>query len=271
MLAAARKRNLHVEHHDATALPYEHQFDAVFSNAALHWIPASPANKQCSPESTAHSAQAAASSPRWAATATSPPSAPPFRPPRALRNRRRSHRRQLLPLTRDLSPPPRSRRLHRSIHRTHPPPHPTHQWHGSWLNTFRNGVLDQLYPTDRAQPSPTPSLYSNPSSATPTATGPPTTSASVSTPPKECPAQKSSVQTFSISPFETPHQRLVFTVPPSRDVAESPPKPLLNQSKPIFSPVSINFHHLESTSQSLSGRSPCPSANNPPTLLQPLQ
>jgi trans-aconitate methyltransferase len=38
MLAAARKRNLHVEHHDATALPYEQQFDAVFSNAALHWI-----------------------------------------------------------------------------------------------------------------------------------------------------------------------------------------------------------------------------------------
>ena len=38
MLAAARKRNLHVEHHDATALPYHHQFDAVFSNAALHWI-----------------------------------------------------------------------------------------------------------------------------------------------------------------------------------------------------------------------------------------
>src|SRR6266567_563654 len=37
MLAAARQRNLHsargftVDHHDATALPYHHQFDAVFS------------------------------------------------------------------------------------------------------------------------------------------------------------------------------------------------------------------------------------------------
>jgi trans-aconitate methyltransferase len=38
MLAAARLRNLNVEQHDATALPYEDQFDAVFSNAALHWI-----------------------------------------------------------------------------------------------------------------------------------------------------------------------------------------------------------------------------------------
>src|ERR1700759_4696891 len=38
MLVAARQRNLHVEHHDATALPHHQQFDAVFSNAALHWI-----------------------------------------------------------------------------------------------------------------------------------------------------------------------------------------------------------------------------------------
>src|SRR5258707_4935797 len=44
MLAAARQRNLHSAHrlifeqHDASALPYRHQFDAVFSNAALHWI-----------------------------------------------------------------------------------------------------------------------------------------------------------------------------------------------------------------------------------------
>jgi trans-aconitate methyltransferase len=41
MLAAARQRsagNLTFEQHDATALPYHQQFDAVFSNAALHWI-----------------------------------------------------------------------------------------------------------------------------------------------------------------------------------------------------------------------------------------
>jgi SAM-dependent methyltransferase len=38
MLEAARKRNLNVEQYDATALPFNNQFDAVFSNAALHWI-----------------------------------------------------------------------------------------------------------------------------------------------------------------------------------------------------------------------------------------
>jgi trans-aconitate methyltransferase len=38
MLAAARLRHLQVEHHDATDLPFQQQFDAVFSNAALHWI-----------------------------------------------------------------------------------------------------------------------------------------------------------------------------------------------------------------------------------------
>jgi SAM-dependent methyltransferase len=40
MIAAARKRNLSVELYSADALPYSNQFDAVFSNAALHWIPA---------------------------------------------------------------------------------------------------------------------------------------------------------------------------------------------------------------------------------------
>ena len=38
MLEAARARGLNVELHNADALPYQHQFDAVFSNAALHWL-----------------------------------------------------------------------------------------------------------------------------------------------------------------------------------------------------------------------------------------
>jgi trans-aconitate methyltransferase len=41
MLAAAHQRNargLTFEQQDATTLPYHQQFDAVFSNAALHWI-----------------------------------------------------------------------------------------------------------------------------------------------------------------------------------------------------------------------------------------
>ena len=44
MVAAARERSARsahpftVDHHNATALPYREQFDAAFSNAALHWI-----------------------------------------------------------------------------------------------------------------------------------------------------------------------------------------------------------------------------------------
>jgi len=38
MLEAARKRDLQVEQHSADELPYNLQFDAVFSNAALHWV-----------------------------------------------------------------------------------------------------------------------------------------------------------------------------------------------------------------------------------------
>jgi trans-aconitate methyltransferase len=40
MVAAARERGLTVDHHPVQALPYDSQFDAAFSNAALHWISA---------------------------------------------------------------------------------------------------------------------------------------------------------------------------------------------------------------------------------------
>ena len=39
MVAAARERGLEVDHASLTQLPYGGEFDAVFSNAALHWIP----------------------------------------------------------------------------------------------------------------------------------------------------------------------------------------------------------------------------------------
>ena len=38
MLEAARSRGLNVELHSVDELPYRNQFDAVFSNAALHWL-----------------------------------------------------------------------------------------------------------------------------------------------------------------------------------------------------------------------------------------
>lgn len=43
MLAAARVRGLSVEQADGQRLPYALRFDAVFSNAALHWMPDQPA------------------------------------------------------------------------------------------------------------------------------------------------------------------------------------------------------------------------------------
>ena len=39
LLAAARSRGLDVRQMDARALTFTNEFDAVFSNAALHWIP----------------------------------------------------------------------------------------------------------------------------------------------------------------------------------------------------------------------------------------
>lgn len=38
MLASAKERGLHVQLGNAEALPFEREFDAVFSNAALHWV-----------------------------------------------------------------------------------------------------------------------------------------------------------------------------------------------------------------------------------------
>ena len=42
MIAAARQRGLDVRVIEATALPFDEEFDAVFSNAVLHWIKRDP-------------------------------------------------------------------------------------------------------------------------------------------------------------------------------------------------------------------------------------
>src|SRR5690242_17115674 len=38
MVASARKRGIDARVADATALPFTGEFDAVFSNAVLHWV-----------------------------------------------------------------------------------------------------------------------------------------------------------------------------------------------------------------------------------------
>jgi trans-aconitate methyltransferase len=151
MLAAARQRNLQVEHHDATALPYHHQFDAVFSNAAIHWITGVTGQQamligvhralrpggRFVAEMGGHGNIVAI---RTALQATLAPfgidaetTAASFYPA-----------------------PTVYRRLLESAGFTIqsidliPRPTPLPNGMESWLNTFRNGVLDQLNPTDRA-------------------------------------------------------------------------------------------------------------------------
>jgi trans-aconitate methyltransferase len=157
MLAAARKRNLHsarsieFAHHDATALPYQNQFDAVFSNAALHWI--TGIQGQQAALAGIHRAlrpngrfvaemggQGNIAAIRTALQATLAPfgidaekAAASFYPSPAI------YRRLLEAAGFTIQ----------SINLI-PRPTPLPNGMESWLNTFRNGVLDQLSPADRA-------------------------------------------------------------------------------------------------------------------------
>jgi trans-aconitate methyltransferase len=157
MLDAARQRNLQstrgfdLAQHDATALPYYHQFDAVFSNAALHWITGIPGqqatlagvhralrpNARLVAEMGGHGNIAAI---RTALQSTLAPfdinaeaAAASFYPSPAL-YRRLLEAAGFTVQSIDLIPRPT----------------PLPNGMESWLNTFRNGVLDQLNPSDRA-------------------------------------------------------------------------------------------------------------------------
>jgi trans-aconitate methyltransferase len=156
MLAAPRGRNPHntpgltFEQYNATALPYHHQFDAVFSNAALHWI-TGIAGQQATlagvhralhpggrfvAEMGGHGNIAAI---RTALQATLTPfridaevAAASFYPSPAI-YRRLLEAANFTVQSIDLIPRPT----------------PLPNGMDSWLNTFRNGVLDQLNPADR--------------------------------------------------------------------------------------------------------------------------
>ena len=154
MLEAARKRNLKVEQHDATALPYDQQFDAVFSNAALHWI-TGVAGHQAMLSGVHHALRSKnpqahfvaemgghgnVAAIRTALQATLAPfhvdaeaTAASFFPSPAL-YRRLLESAGFKVQSIELIP--------------RPTPLPTGM--ESWLNTFRNGVLDRLTPHDRA-------------------------------------------------------------------------------------------------------------------------
>ncbi len=152
MLDAARKRNLNVEQHNATELPYQNQFDAVFSNAALHWI--TGLSGQRAALAAIHSAllpngrfiaelggQGNIAAVRTALQATLAPfginaeqAAASFYPSPAI-YRRLLEEAGFTVQSIDLVPRPT----------------PLPNGMESWLNTFRNGVLDQLKRRDRAQ------------------------------------------------------------------------------------------------------------------------
>jgi trans-aconitate methyltransferase len=157
MLAAARQRSLHsassftTEQHNATALPYHQQFDAVFSNAALHWV--TGITGQQAALAGIHRAlrpggrfvaemggQGNIASIRTALQAVLAPhhidaetAAASFFPSPAL-YRRLLEEAGFTVQSIDLIPRPT----------------PLPNGMESWLNTFRNGVLDRLNPSDRA-------------------------------------------------------------------------------------------------------------------------
>jgi trans-aconitate methyltransferase len=154
MLAAARQRsarNLTFEHHDATTLPYHQQFDAVFSNAALHWIPGLTGQQAA----LAGVHRALRTSGRFVAEMGGHGNIAAIRT--ALQA-------VLAPFHIDAEAAAASFFPSPSLYRrlleeagftvqsidliSRPTPLPSGM--DSWLNTFRNGVLDHLNPADRA-------------------------------------------------------------------------------------------------------------------------
>jgi trans-aconitate methyltransferase len=150
MLTAARKRNLQVEQHNATALPYHHRFDAVFSNAALHWIAFS--GQQAT---LAGVYRALRPGGRFVAEMGGHGNIAAIRT--ALQSTLAPFHIDAEAVGASFYPAPAvyQRLLEAAgftIQSIDLIPRPTPLPNGieSWLNTFRNGVLDQLKPSDRA-------------------------------------------------------------------------------------------------------------------------
>jgi trans-aconitate methyltransferase len=149
MLAAARERGLTVVEASGDTLPFTNQFDAVFSNAALHWMANAEAVLACVHRALKPGGRFVAemgglgniAAIRVALQATLAPhgidaeaAAASFYPSPA-------HYKRLLAgagfTVRSIDLIPRPTSLPDGME--------------SWLNTFRNGVLDLLSPTDRAK------------------------------------------------------------------------------------------------------------------------
>jgi trans-aconitate methyltransferase len=150
MVDAARQRNLNIDHHNAADLPYENQFDAVFSNAALHWLPAA---KQ--PQVLAGVYRALKPGGRFVAEMGGQGNIAAIRT--ALQTTLAPFHIDAEAVAESFYPSPAVyRRLLEAAGfnvqsiALIPRPTPLPNGMDSWLNTFRNGVLDQLAPADRA-------------------------------------------------------------------------------------------------------------------------
>ena len=150
MIAAARKRNLNVELYRADELPYAEEFDAVFSNAALHWISAAD-----QPASLARIHRALRAGGRFVAEMGGQGNIAAIRV--ALQSVLAAFHIDAEASAESFFPSPAVyRRLLEAagfqVQSIDLIPRPTPLPSGMevWLNTFRNGVLDQLSPVDRA-------------------------------------------------------------------------------------------------------------------------
>jgi len=148
MLAAASARGLHVQKASGDALPFEHEFDAVFSNAALHWM----SNAEAVIASIHHTLRPGG---RFVAEMGGLGNIASIRV--ALQAVLAKHGIDAEAAAASFFP---SAAHYRSLLEQHgftvefiaiiPRPTPLAAGMEAWLNTFRNGVLDRLPPAERA-------------------------------------------------------------------------------------------------------------------------
>jgi trans-aconitate methyltransferase len=149
MVAAARARNLNVLQASGESLPFQSQFDAVFSNAALHWMPNAAAV-------LAGVHRALKPTGRFVAEFGGHGNIAAIRT--ALQSVLAAFNIDAETLAASFYPSPTHyRRLLEAAGFTVqsieliPRPTPLPAGMEAWLNTFRNGVLDLLPPPDRAR------------------------------------------------------------------------------------------------------------------------
>jgi trans-aconitate methyltransferase len=154
MVASARARGLNVNLHTAESMPYHDRFDAVFSNAALHWI--SAANQPAALASIHRALKSGNPNARFVAEMGGHANIAAIRTALQAILARYGIDAEDAAASFYPSPDTYTQLLEAAgftVQSTKLIPRPTPLPNGmeAWLNTFRNGVLDRLTPKDRAQ------------------------------------------------------------------------------------------------------------------------